>query len=50
MATSTRHEWPLVDAVLRKPFTPELLLSTIETCYEMDRPRGQDTDEPKKCL
>jgi CheY-like chemotaxis protein len=30
-----RHQSDLFDAVLRKPFTPDLLLSTIDACFSM---------------
>ena len=37
-----RHQSDLFDAVLRKPFTPDLLLSTIEACFAMNgRHAGQ---------
>ena len=36
-----RQQSELFDAVLRKPFTPELLLTTIEACYERDRRRAR---------
>ena len=35
-----RQQSELFDAVLRKPFTPELLLSTIDACYVPDGRRG----------
>jgi CheY-like chemotaxis protein len=31
-----RHQSDLFDAVLRKPFTPDLLLSTIEACFTLN--------------
>jgi CheY-like chemotaxis protein len=31
-----RQQSDLFDAVLRKPFTPDLLLSTIEACFTMN--------------
>ena len=31
-----RQQSDLFDAVLRKPFTPDLLLSTIEACFAMN--------------
>jgi CheY-like chemotaxis protein len=31
-----RHQIDLFDAILRKPFTPDLLLSTIEACLTHD--------------
>jgi CheY-like chemotaxis protein len=36
-----RQQSELFDAVLRKPFTPELLLSTIEACSDIDRRRAR---------
>jgi CheY-like chemotaxis protein len=37
----------LFDAVLRKPFTPDLLLSTIATCFaSKDHRRGREASSP----
>ena len=36
-----RHHSDLFDAILRKPFTPDLLLSTIEACFTMNGRRAR---------
>jgi CheY-like chemotaxis protein len=43
LPSDPREQSELFDGVLRKPFTPERLLSAIEACYEPDGRQARDS-------